>query len=446
MIMRMRCLALLLALFVALTFGVGCGSPAKLGRPDAVSEEVKDATTFNRDAELAIDAAIDGGVLPEVGTEIGSASEAGVEIADTALPSDRTPDVPLPIDVSFVDAPFAEIDAPAPLDDAGEADGDDDGWDARDADARDVSRESARRDSATDRLADAGGDTPANLVVPEVNGTIYGFHFGDTVFAVDASKGARVVTFSLGERNVLTAAKNASDINWGSTFWPSPQNDWSWPPPTEIDSGAYTASLSGATLTMTGATATALGLSVTKIFTVDGVAGVVNIEYRLTNRGTQRRSVAPWEISRVAAGGLTFFPMGQGAPSKGSPPLLQLELSGGAAWLNYTASAITEGQKVLADGSEGWIAHAAGNLLFVKSFGDITPAQAAPAEAEVELYADPTHSYVEVENQGALTNLAAGASLAWTVRWFLREIDPAVPVEVGSEALLSATRVLVLTP
>jgi hypothetical protein len=332
--------------------------------------------------------------------------------------------------------PDAAAESDVPVNDAA-VDGEP--WDASDEVSPDSGGESSRLDSAADDL----GSVPSSLVVPEVSGTIYSFRFADTVFAVDADNGARIVTFSLGGRNLLTAAKDASDINWGSTLWPSPQNDWSWPPPTEIDSSAYTASLAGAILTLTSATASALGLSVTKKFTVDSVAGVVKIEYRISNRGTQSRSVAPWEVSRLAAGGLTFFPLGAGAPSKGAPPLLQLQLSGGVAWLAYDASVVTEGQKALADGSEGWIAHATGNLLFVKAFGDITTTQAAPGEAEIELYADPTHTYIELEDQGAFTRLAPGASLSWTVRWFVRQLDASVPIEVGSAELLSAVRALV---
>jgi hypothetical protein len=377
--------------------------------------------------------------------------------ADTAPATDTGADsAPARTDTSILDAPaldtpmlvpdawVSESDAPANDDALTDAD-DGERGDARDAFSRDSLSERARLDSAPDGLVDSN-NTPANLVVPEVSGTVYSFRFADTVFAVDAAKGARIITFSLGGRNLLTAAKNASDVNWGSTLWPSPQSDWSWPPPAEIDSGTYTPSLAGATLTLSSATANALGMSVTKKFTVDSLAGVVNIEYRISNRGTQSRSVAPWEVSRVAAGGLTFFPLGEGVPSKGSPALLPLALSGGVAWLAYDASKVTEAQKALADGSEGWLAHATDHLLFVKAFSDITPAQAAPGEAEIELYADPTRTYIELEEQGALTRLAPGASLTWTVRWFLRELDASVPIEVGSADLLSTVRALVQSP
>ena len=66
--------------------------------------------------------------------------------------------------------------------------------------------------------------------VPTVRGTVYTFTAGNTVFAVDAAKAGRIVTFSLAGKNILTAAKSSQDNNWGSTFWPSPQSDWNWPP------------------------------------------------------------------------------------------------------------------------------------------------------------------------------------------------------------------------
>lgn len=434
-----------LTLSFALALIAGCGSPAKLFQRDTGTAPDPDSAPVNADAKLVLDSATEPSADRPPAWDEGTADT--VPSADTGADS-----APARLDTSILDAPSVGLDAPMLIPDAEtdapaidtDLDAEDESRDVRDAFTRDSVSDRMRGDTFPDSLADS--NTPANLVVPEVNGTVYSFRFADTVFAVDAAKGARIITFALGGHNLLTAAKDASDVNWGSTLWPSPQSNWSWPPPAEIDSGAYTPSLVGGTLTLSSATASALGMSVTKKFTVNRLAGAVNIEYRISNRGTQSRSVAPWEVSRLAAGGLTFFPLGEGTPSKGSPALLPLELSGGVAWLAYDASLVTEAQKALADGSEGWIAHATGNLLFVKAFGDITPAQAAPGEAEIELYADPTRTYIELEDQGALTRLAPGASLTWTVRWFLRELDASVPVGVGSADLLSTVRALVQSP
>jgi hypothetical protein len=288
-----------------------------------------------------------------------------------------------------------------------------------------------------------GGTMTSNLSMPTVSGTVYTFTVGSTVFAVDAAKAGRIVTFSLAGKNILTAAKNSQDNNWGSTFWPSPQSAWNWPPPAELDPGPYTALLCGATVIMTSQTSALLGLSVTKQFTVDAVTGVVTIQYGLVNHGNQARSVAPWEITRVAAGGLTFFPMGEGSPTQGPQALLNLQIAAGVAWFAYDAAAVTAEQKVFADGHEGWIAHVDGNLVLVKAFSDTPAAQAAPGEAEIELYTDAAHTYIEVENQGAYVSVAPGETSTWTVRWFLRQLDATVSVQPGSPDLLTLVRGLV---
>jgi hypothetical protein len=279
----------------------------------------------------------------------------------------------------------------------------------------------------------------SNEVTPTVRGTVYTFTVGDTVFAVDAAKAGRIVTVSLGGKNVVTAPSGQNN-NWGSTFWPSPQSAWNWPPPAELDPGVYAASICGTKVAMASEPSAALGLQVTKQFSVDATTGVITIVYGMVNRGSQARSLAPWEITRVPAGGLTFFPMGQGSPAKGTQDLLTLQMAGGVAWFAYDAALIPREQKVFADGAEGWIAHVEDGVLLVKSFGDTTPSQAAPGESEIELYADGAHTYVEVENQGAFASIAPGASATWTVRWYLRKLDAAVSVEVASSDLLTLVR------
>jgi hypothetical protein len=298
-------------------------------------------------------------------------------------------------------------------------------------------------DSSGQDKNDVNNDAGSPLVVPTAEGSVYTFTSGDTVFAVDAEKGGRIVTFSLGGLNVVTTQKSQGDMNWGSTFWTSPQTDWNWPPPTEIDSDPYKASLEGGTLVLTGDTSSKLDLAVAKKFSMDRTTGNVSIEYTIINKGSQARSVAPWEITRVAAGGLTFFPMGEGSPSKGKPDLLNLQISDGVAWFAYDAANIPKEQKILADGREGWIAHTNNGLLLLKAFPDIAPSQAAPGEAEISLYTDTGHTYIEVENEGTYQELAPNASLTWSVRWYLRKLDASVSAKVGSAELLSTARALV---
>jgi hypothetical protein len=280
-------------------------------------------------------------------------------------------------------------------------------------------------------------------VVPIAQDGLFLFPFGDTVFAVDARLGGRIVTFSVGGRNILTGP-TIDPANYGSTFWSSPQSDWGWPPSPEIDSAPYAAEIDGPTLYLRGTPAPGLGFGVEKTFSADRQTGTVTVKYTLKNHGGQARQVAPWEITRVAAGGLTFFPMGEGEMRKGMQDLLVPVVRDAVAWFAYDAATITADQKLFADGREGWIAHVDGDLLLVKAFADTTPAQAAPGEGEIEIYANAAHTYVEVENQGAFVTLKPGETSTWTVRWILRKLDlKATPAQPGSADLLALVRGLV---
>jgi hypothetical protein len=280
-------------------------------------------------------------------------------------------------------------------------------------------------------------------VLPVAKGSLFSFQFGDTQFAIDASLGGRIVTFALPGGNILTGPA-VDPGNFGSTFWSSPQSDWGWPPPPEIDSAPYAAQVKGSVLALAGTPAAAMGLAVEKTFSADAQSGVVTVGYTMRNCGAQTRRAAPWEITRVGAGGLTFFPMGEGEPRKGPQDLLKPILRDGLAWFAYDAAAIPADQKLFADGREGWIAHVDGDLLLVKSFADISPSQAAPGEAEIEIYANAAHTYVEVENQGAYVELAPGAAATWSVRWILRKLDLAsTPARPGSAVLVNLVRSLV---
>jgi len=220
--------------------------------------------------------------------------------------------------------------------------------------------------------------------------------------------------------------------NWGSTFWPSPQN-WTWPPTDEgsinaINTLPYTAVSDGLTLTLTSQlNATAPTVSVIKKFSANFANNAIVIDYTMTNGGTAPVSLAPWEITRVAAGGITFYADAGDA----SVVIAQTTVKDGVRWYQHDPKA-DQPPKFFSDG-KGWIAHAAGDLLLIKSFADISPAQSPPGEAEIEVYADP--KYVEVENQGALQTLAPGEALHWTVSWYARKLT--APAVVGSADLVA---------
>src|SRR5215471_14365094 len=134
---------------------------------------------------------------------------------------------------------------------------------------------------------------------------------GDAALEVDPSKAGRITALRLGGRNLLTGP-DVDAGNYGSTFWTSPQSQWGWPPVPEIDSAPFAAAIEGDAVVMRGPVSAALAVSVDKRFSTDAARGAFRLEYRIQNRGAAPTRLAPWEITRVAPGGLTFYPTGTG--------------------------------------------------------------------------------------------------------------------------------------
>jgi len=276
-------------------------------------------------------------------------------------------------------------------------------------------------------------------VKPSIRDGRYVLGAADVTLEVDPSVGGRITALRFGGRNLLTAPE-VDPGNYGSTFWTSPQSQWGWPPVAEIDSAPYDAAIEGAALVLLGPVSPALGVAVEKRFRVDAAHGAFVLEYRIHNRAAAATRLAPWEITRVAPGGLTFYPSGTGVFP---PSNLQVREAGGVTWFAYDPALITADQKLFADGAEGWIAHVDRDALFVKAFEVVPRAAHAPGEAQLEIYANPGHTYIEIEQQGAYASIAPGASLSWRVDWMVRRLASTVPRAAGSAELVAFARGLV---
>lgn len=276
---------------------------------------------------------------------------------------------------------------------------------------------------------------------------LYTLQLGALKLVIDGTRGARITEFSLAGTNVLvTRDENGT---YGSTYWPSPQSSWCaegaacWPPAAAIDTQPYTGDIDAQTnvVRLTSAEASIGGfagsaVTVTKQLAPVPESGAVDVTYTLTNTSPSVAvDVAPWLISRVATGGLSFFGTGSGpvAYAADSDPAFAVTEAAGDLW--YQAGPVAHNSKALADGT-GWLAHATPErLLYLMGHPDIQPADAAPGEAEIEVFTNG--ELVEIESQGPLTAVAAGQTLTWTVRWKLRRLPGGTPVAAGSAALAS---------
>jgi len=259
---------------------------------------------------------------------------------------------------------------------------------------------------------------------------------GPLSMVVDAGAGARIRSLTWEGREVLTQ-RDVHPTNHGSTFWDAPQSAWNWPPRAVLDEGVYTVRRSGKTLITTSAVDPETGLTFEKRFRPNPARRRVEILYIITNNSPEREiDVAGWEVTRVP-GGFSVFPI---APDDRLPPsALPVSIGGdGLCRYRFDADALASGRKLFAVGSEGWIAHARDDLLFLKRFSETAPGAQAPGHGSVEIWGQDGGIYIELENHGPLTTLKPRASLSTRVDWYVRPLD-----DSGEDAVIATARDLV---
>ena len=289
----------------------------------------------------------------------------------------------------------------------------------------------------------AGCGGGGSAVHPLANGN-YQLAEASLYFEV-APAGARVVDVHLpGGANLLTGP-STDLVDFGATFWTSPQSLWNWPPPDSFDTTPFIVSGSDASLSFTGPVNADFGMRIAKRFVAGQTGAAVEAEYRITSAAGDGM-YAPWEITRLGPGGLTFYPTGADAPRAGGgfalPPTTT---AAGCTWYQHPGTAPGVDQKLLADGAGGWLAHVAGDVVLIKKFADVPLGMAAPTEAEIEIFVDGRGRYVEVEEQGAYQPVPAGQTLSWPVTWIVSALPSGLVASAGNPDLVTFVQSLVTT-
>ena len=240
---------------------------------------------------------------------------------------------------------------------------------------------------------------------------------GDVIMTINPQKGGKILSLKYKDQEVISQSPRPEAF--GSTFWTSPQKEWNWPPVSEFDKQPYTVEERDGRLIMTSEPSARLKYRVRKEFSTDVKDKAIVVTYSIINESDEVRQVAPWEITRVPNdGGIIFFD----APVDGITPadLMAFTEANGAVW--YKTDEANANRKINADG-KGWLAFFNNGLLLLKKFEDLEPSQPAPDEAEIQVYVNRGKTYIELESQGAYTELQPGERLSWTVHWQLVPCD-----------------------
>lgn len=241
----------------------------------------------------------------------------------------------------------------------------------------------------------------------------YELKVGRTSMVIDAANGARIMSLKFDSTEVLSQVPAPN--MYGSTFWTSPQKEWNWPPVREHDMMGYSVEKrDDGSLMMTSQLSEKIPLRISKHFATDENEKCFVVTYSIKNEGTEDRSVAPWEITRVPAEGSIVFE----APVDSIWPAGLMNFKQFGTMAQYTIDESENQRKINADG-KGWLAYEHKGLVLLKRFPDLKPDEPAPGEAEIQVYVHNGKVYVEIESQGPYTLLHPGESLQWAVRWNL---------------------------
>ena len=260
--------------------------------------------------------------------------------------------------------------------------------------------------------------------------------FAPLAVEVDPADGGRIVELSYKGRSVIVP-KDESPDGFGSSFWPSPQKDWNWPPPAEFDRLPWNVTADADGVTLESRIVPRTDLAARQRITAIPNLSALAIMYQITNHGKLPRTVAPWQVTRVRPKGITFYPSQE--PSF-ADSTLKLAPSDGITWYQHVPADIDQSIKSLADGQEGWLAHVDERLMLVKVFPDIARADLAPESGEVIIYAHGSGRFVELEQQGEYTELPPGQTLTWHVFMVLQPIPDTIDIRAGNPQLVAMAR------
>ncbi len=272
----------------------------------------------------------------------------------------------------------------------------------------------------------------------------YSITSGMTSLAIDPAAGGRIISYKLDDYEFLTGKEIHPD-NYGSTFWPSPQSLWNWPPPPVLDSDPYSVWEKKKSIKITSEKDPITGFQFVKEFSAGKNRSLaeMNLTYTIVNKSNEIKKTAPWEISRVHKGGLLFFPIGERPMGKKQFELARADIMNGITWYKDEKERPASEKLSITDGSEGWVAYAIDGKLFIKRFRDIKPEMQAPGEAEVLFYISPAADYIEIEIQGKYETLKPREKSIFNVKWIGTNIPPDINVEKGTQELVEFVRKII---
>jgi hypothetical protein len=275
----------------------------------------------------------------------------------------------------------------------------------------------------------------SQTVVPKENNGICSLSFANVYVEIDAKYSARITSLKINEKELVFVDRTKGTNIFGCSFWPSPQSVWNWPPPRELNNMPYSGGIVDNKVVLRSSEDKRNGLILKRSLMADNKDTSITITYTIINTKTTAASWAAWELFRVPAGGLHFFPTG--VKNDSGPMAAYFTRKSNITWYQHASGQEAE-KKMFGDGSKGWLAYVSNsNAVLIKKFVDLQPSQQAPKEMEIEYWLNNSPAFIEIENQGPYTTIQPGDSSEWVMKWFVRELPSSAKAEIGDEALIN---------
>ena len=290
--------------------------------------------------------------------------------------------------------------------------------------------------------------------------------------AVVPNLGGRVMQYDLGDHAAIyvdddvvgSMPADGNVLVGGFRQLPSPQFDFGWPSPPEVDLNPYTYSIvsqsadsvvlllvSQVVDNTTYKYSTHQGLQFKRLLTLYKASTRVKVAMTMINTGTEEMEHGIWDITQCVCSHGTqvdtqnfwvYFKMNPQSAMNGGYVVYSSESGGddSTQWKpNVAPGGIMGAQfqqkkgKIGADCNAGWICHVdrKDGYAYIKTFtyeeGKTYPDEGA--SIQVYTYSDPSTPTVEVEVQGPLTTLQQNDSVSLVENWYMaRSFGPVLDV------------------
>jgi hypothetical protein len=269
--------------------------------------------------------------------------------------------------------------------------------------------------------------------------------------AIVPKLGGRVMQYDLGANKSLyiynssQTPTSGNDVVGGFRVLPSPQSDFVWPSPPNLDFNPYTCTeqvnnADSAVIYLESQVENSTdskyqkhkGLQFKRLITIYKASTQVKVEMTMLNKGTQTMTHGIWDITQTAASGSNCWVYFQRNPSS--------TLGGGKGYVQYMNEGTDATQwkpdaadgnimgvqylkkvgKIGADCKAGWICFndRQSGYAYVKTFTYQEGKTYPDSGASVQVYTYANNDMVEVEVLGPLDTLAPGDSTKLIENWY----------------------------